>query len=826
MKISKRTILIGISTLVVAAGGLTYFLLSKDDPSVLGWMNNSWLYRKSITVANTGATLTNEDVLITIDTATLITASKLQNDCDDLRFTDSDESTTLSYWVEGGCNTSTTQVWVRIPSLTAGGKTIYMYYGNASATNAEESWSGVFVLLNTSDCPTGWTRNSDFDNRFIYGATTYGSTGGSSTHNHGQTSCTTGGPSATTTTESDSGTYTAATTHIHTNAVVDVDDQSNLPPYLDMLFCSNSELNIDTGLITLFTTTPENWTRFSALDDKFPTGALSYGGTGGAATHTHTTTGGYTTSVQDNLNEDSSGTSRGAGPHTHITLNGTTGAASSIPPYYDMVFASKDSAGYANSGLISITTGTPPLGWTRFTNLDGKFLRGATTSGGTGGTTTHTHSVSIYTNNGNASNRSSGTRITSAAATSHSHSCSTNTTSASQLPSYIETTFYQRKTSVATTLGDEVTLNTVPNAPSTLKTEAQTNPTGVTDTTPEFSALFSDPDSSDTGNYYQVQVNTTSGFDGTTMWDSTKTAFSPVIVNGAQSSDIAYAGTTLEVGTTYYWRIKFWDNNSNFNESAWSATANFTMNAYPTAPTVPYCQGASNPIKVSSSTPTFSAIFNDPDSSDTGTYYQIEVNTASDFSGTTMWDSTKTSITAIANGARSGNITYSGSTLNEGETYYWRIKFWDNNDHEGVLSTVAQFIMSGIPDIPTNLKTNGVSNPTMLTSVPPFFTAYYSDPNQDSASAYEIEVNTNSLFTGTVMWDSGKTSTTILNGQTSSPYTYDGTSMSNSGNVLYWRIRFWDTDDSVSEWSATAQFTDTYSSFKFTGVGLDGLKLD
>lgn len=581
-------------------------------PTTLGWIDSSWEYRKAIAVSNSGGTLTDEDVLVEVDTATLITAGKLQTDCDDLRFTDSDESTTLSYWVEGGCNTSATQVWVRIPSLPNGGKTIYMYYGNASATNAEESWSGVFVLLNTSDCPTGWTRNSDFDNRFIYGAATYGSTGGSSTHNHGQASCTTGGPSATTKTESDSGTYTAATTHIHTNAVVAVDDQSNLPPYLNMLFCSNSELNIDTGLITLFTTTPENWTRFSALDEKFPTGALSYGGTGGAVTHTHTTTGGYTTSAQDNLNEDSSGTSRGAGPHTHLTLNGATEAASSIPPYYDMVFASKESAGYASSGLISITTEAPPLGWTRFTNLDGKFLRGATTSGGTGGTTTHTHSVSIYTDNGNASNRSSGTRVTSAAATSHSHSCSTTTSSASQLPSYIETLFYQRKTSVSTTLGDEITQNTAPYAPSYIQIEGTDGTPVVSDFSPEFSAIFSDADGDDTGNYYQVQVNTSSDFTGTAMWDSTKTAAVPAISNGGRSSEISYAGTELVSGNTYYWRIKFWDSNIYNSESDWSATGQFMMDAAPTA----LSTNISDESDVYANIPIdIQAIYSDPDGS-------------------------------------------------------------------------------------------------------------------------------------------------------------------------------------------------------------------
>jgi hypothetical protein len=149
----------------------------------------------------------------------------------------------------------------------------------------------------------------------------------------------------------------------------------------------------------------------------------------------------------------------------------------------------------------------------------------------------------------------------------------------------------------------------------------------------------------------------------------------------------------LQKGTTYYWRIKFWDNNALQNESDWSTTAQFTTNAIPTAPTSLYLQGTSNPTKVLTTTPAFSAIFHDPDTIDTGTYYQIQVNTASDFSGMSMWDSNKTSITAITNGTRSSNIMYSGISLTEGETYYWKIKFWDNNDNEGEWSSINQFIM-------------------------------------------------------------------------------------------------------------------------------------
>jgi len=106
LSISKKTAIIA-SVVVLAIGiPLAYLLWSNNQEDTGAWYSSSWLYRRSISVANPGGTLTNEDVLIEYDTASLITATKLQSDCDDLRFVDSDDSTALAYWVEGGCNTS------------------------------------------------------------------------------------------------------------------------------------------------------------------------------------------------------------------------------------------------------------------------------------------------------------------------------------------------------------------------------------------------------------------------------------------------------------------------------------------------------------------------------------------------------------------------------------------------------------------------------------------------------------------------------------------------------------------------------------------------
>ena len=367
--------------------------------------------------------------------------------------------------------------------------------------------------------------------------------------------------------------------------------------------------------------------------------------------------------------------------------------------------------------------------------------------------------------------------------------------------------------------------NEAPTAPTSLLTEGSTNPTGVGDTTPEFSAIFNDPNTGDTGDYYQIQVNTASDFTGTSMWDSSLTAMTPTAI-GARSPDISYAGTTLTLnGTIYYWRIRFADNSA--ATGAWAAVANFTMNTAPTAPTSLLTEGEADPNGIADITPEFSAIFNDPNTGDTGVYYQIQVNTSSDFTGTEMWDSTLTAMTSTAIGARSPDISYAGTTLTlEAGTYYWRIKFADNNGATSPWSATGSFVMDGGPLAPTGLLTDGQTNPVRIFSATPSFSAVYSDPNEDDANIYQIQVNTNNTFTGTVMWDSGQQATSTPHGERSEDITYAGTTLPNENTTYYWRIKFWDIEDYEGEWSAVAQFSSLQTSFQMEGLQFGGIKFD
>ena len=116
--------------------------------------------------------------------------------------------------------------------------------------------------------------------------------------------------------------------------------------------------------------------------------------------------------------------------------------------------------------------------------------------------------------------------------------------------------------------------NSTPSAPTSLLCEEAASPQGVTDLTPEFSAIGND-DSGDTLTHAYVQVNTSSAFTGTTMWDSGWID----IVNftaGGRCDNISYAGTALTLtGDTYYWRIAFKDDDGEVGE--WSAASSFRM---------------------------------------------------------------------------------------------------------------------------------------------------------------------------------------------------------------------------------------------------------
>ncbi|RLF97134.1 hypothetical protein DRN58_09125, partial [Thermococci archaeon] len=106
------------------------------------WMDSSWTKRKKITVTNSsGDTLTDYQIKLKV-----LFDSDMNTDFSDLRFTDTDGKTLLPYWIEEKTDGNSATVWVKIPEIPSEEKTIYMYYGNPTATS-ESNGENVFEFF-------------------------------------------------------------------------------------------------------------------------------------------------------------------------------------------------------------------------------------------------------------------------------------------------------------------------------------------------------------------------------------------------------------------------------------------------------------------------------------------------------------------------------------------------------------------------------------------------------------------------------------------------------------------------------------------------------
>lgn len=327
------------------------------------------------------------------------------------------------------------------------------------------------------------------------------------------------------------------------------------------------------------------------------------------------------------------------------------------------------------------------------------------------------------------------------------------------------------------------TANQAPTAPTSLLAEGQTNPVQVIDNTPEMSAIYNDPNAGDIATHYRIQVATTTDF-AYVYWDSQKTALSATTTEGTRIPDISYSGGTVASSTTHYWRIKFWDDDN--AEGAWStATSTFSLNSGPSEPSTLWTEGGANPTGVTDLTPEFSAIYNDSDTGDIATHYQIQVATSSSYWESPYWDSTKAALTATTTqGARIPDVSYAGSTLGVGATYYWRIKLWDDSSFVGSWSTsTASFTMatttgSGLQNLTYTYDVNGNITQIVDTSATNSAktTAYtYDDLNRLLTASTTLAIAGNN-YSYTYTYDAiGNISSSTENGA----YTYAGTNYAN-----------------------------------------------
>lgn len=114
-----------------------------------------WSYRKSVTLSRASGAVTNYQMKLLVGESAGATGenvdcgSKCKTDFSDLRFTTSDETTLLDYWIESVSGTTPNQlatVWIEFDSIGTGATTFWMYYGNAGAA-AVSSGANTFILF-------------------------------------------------------------------------------------------------------------------------------------------------------------------------------------------------------------------------------------------------------------------------------------------------------------------------------------------------------------------------------------------------------------------------------------------------------------------------------------------------------------------------------------------------------------------------------------------------------------------------------------------------------------------------------------------------------
>src|SRR5258708_2724515 len=137
MKHPSRKFASILLSLVIIISSLLVYLFAIQKNANAEWFDENWYYREQITITNNGSAQTNYQIEVIVDTQTLITNSKLQSSCNDLRFTDPNGKL-YPYWIETGCNTTSTLVWVQVASIPTVPSYMYMYYANPSAPSVSQ----------------------------------------------------------------------------------------------------------------------------------------------------------------------------------------------------------------------------------------------------------------------------------------------------------------------------------------------------------------------------------------------------------------------------------------------------------------------------------------------------------------------------------------------------------------------------------------------------------------------------------------------------------------------------------------------------------------
>jgi len=129
------------------------------------WWNVTYTYKNSVIInSSVSSTLTNFPAYFVLNTSALISDGKMQSACQDLRIIDSTDTVSYSFEIENNtCNTSSTVVWFKYPSLATGNQTVSIYYGNPSAIDGQDKstlWSEYSLVLHFAETSGNFSDSS------------------------------------------------------------------------------------------------------------------------------------------------------------------------------------------------------------------------------------------------------------------------------------------------------------------------------------------------------------------------------------------------------------------------------------------------------------------------------------------------------------------------------------------------------------------------------------------------------------------------------------------------------------------------------------------
>ena len=124
--------------------------------SMSGWYDSSWNHRAPITIDNPGSELSGYQVRVNVTYD-----ADMQSGFDDIRFTAGDGTTLISYWKQSYTAGVSAVFWVKVPSVTSGSSTVYMYYGNTAAGSASDGAATFDFFDDFSGDLSQWTIDAE-----------------------------------------------------------------------------------------------------------------------------------------------------------------------------------------------------------------------------------------------------------------------------------------------------------------------------------------------------------------------------------------------------------------------------------------------------------------------------------------------------------------------------------------------------------------------------------------------------------------------------------------------------------------------------------------